>query len=371
MRIAINCRSFSKKNYTGIGRYAFNLVDCLAKMDKENEYYLYARKSGFFDFKRKLPQFSAKNFYRQIDYSGKGLGPLLKKVDLYHSPSLDFLPETETKIVVTVHDLIYKACSNVHTPDSLEIFESQFQQITAKAAKVICCSENTRKDLHRFFSIDENKTCVVYNGVDKSQFYPLSDEEKKQAASLLGKKGIEGPFILFVGTVEPRKNLKNLIKAFKDLKKKKKFSGKLVVCGMKGWMTKDIEEEIRKENLSDDILRLGYVSNLELRCLYNLAEVFVFSSFYEGFGFPILEAFSCGCAVVTSNTSSCVEIASDAALTVSPSSWEEIARGIEKIREDGQFKSALQQKALKRADDFSFAKTAQQTLNVYQEVVNK
>jgi len=370
MRIAINCRSFLKKNYTGIGRYAFNLVDCLAKTDKENEYHLYARSSGFFDFKRKLPRFPAKNFYRQIDYSGGGLDSLLKKVDLYHSPSLDFLPETETKIVVTVHDLIYKAYPGVHTPDSLEIFEKQFQQIVVRASKVICCSENTRKDLHRFFSINESKTRVVYNGVDKTQFYHLSDEERQDAGGLLARKGIKGPFILFVGTVEPRKNLGNLIKAFKDLKKRQKFFGKLVICGMKGWMTEGIEEEIKRENLHDDILRLGYVSNLELRCLYNLAEVFVFPSFYEGFGFPILEAFSCGCAVVASNTSSCAEIAADAALTVNPSRWEEIAQGIEKIYEDRQLKSNLQQKALRRADDFSFKKTAQQTLNVYQEIVN-
>jgi len=215
------------------------------------------------------------------------------------------------------------------------------------------------------------KTCVVYQGVDRNIFHRLEADEEKQAQQFLREKGINGPFLLFVGTIEPRKNLLNLIKAFALLKQEKAFEGKLVVAGMKGWMQDDLFTMIAREGLTNDIIFLGYLSDFELCALYNKTEIFVFPSFYEGFGFPILEAFLCEAAVVTSKTSSCGEVAQDGAVLIDPNSFEDIAKGIKKILNDTSFASQLKEKALRRAQNFSFEKTAQETLSVYREVYEK
>ena len=369
MRIAINCRSFLLRHPTGIGRYTSNLVRCLEEIDKGNEYYLYAKK-GIFDSKRTIPKVASRNFLVKIDRLNRGLDRTLGKVDVYHSPSPDSLNISHARIVVTVHDFVYKAYPQGHTPQTLQTTEQQFRDIVAKASKIICCSENTRRDLHQYFKLDKEKSCVIYQGVDKEMFYPLSPPQRDVARGAIEAKGVHLPFILFVGTVEPRKNLANLIRAYALLKEQKKFDGQLVCIGMQGWMSEDMSGLRETLESKNDILFLGYLTNEELRYFYNMAEVFAFPSFYEGFGFPILEAFSCGAAVVTSNVSSCPEIAQDAALKIDPFQCEEIASAIERILTDSHLKSELKQRALKRAGDFSFLDTARKTLDVYKKLAD-
>lgn len=367
MRIAINCRSFLKKNYAGIGRYAYNLVKWLSKIDQKNEYLLYSKK-GLFDTKRVLPKFDASNFTVKRDMFSSGPTETLGAVDIYHSPSPDFLNVDCDKIIVTVHDLIYKTFPSGHTPETIATTEKQFEEIINKARKIICVSYNTARDLMRFYTVYQSKITVIHQGVDRNIFYSLDDQQRKEAFNALESKGINAPFILFVGTIEPRKNLKNAIKAFSVLKSRKKYSGKLVVAGMKGWMQENTGDLIRHYGLQDDILFLGYVTDDELRHLYNCAQVFVFPSFYEGFGFPIIEALSCGAAVVTSDTSSCAEVAGDAASLVDPNDPYMIADAIYNILSHKALEKTLRQMGIARAQDFTFEKTARETLKVYEEV---
>lgn len=365
-RIAINCRSFLLKKYTGIGRYAHNLVRSLAAIDHENQYFLYARK-GLFDLKRSLPRIAAKNFHPRLDLFGRG-PKMFGDIDLYHAPSPEALPDIKGKIVVTVHDLIHRVYPQGHTAETIEQTEEHFQQIVARADKIICCSNNTRLDLQKFFTIDNSRVAVIPQGVDKKIFRVLTEQEQRSMKHALKVKGVVEPFLLFIGTIEPRKNLSSLIQSFRLLKTQKIFSGKLVVAGMKGWMQEHLASDIAAQGLEGEIVFLGYLTDEELCGLYNTAEVFVFPSFYEGFGFPILEAFNCGAAVVTSNTSSCAEVAGDAACCVNPADVKDIARGIQRILEDKDLKADLQKKACMRAQDFSFEKTARETFAVYQEV---
>jgi glycosyltransferase involved in cell wall biosynthesis len=241
--------------------------------------------------------------------------------------------------------------------------------IAAKADQIICVSENTRRDLHATFNIPLEKTCVVYNGVDSHLFYPLSSQERLNAASQLKELGIDKPYVLYVGTIEPRKNLAGLLESFALLKSKKVFQGQLIVAGMKGWMQESIGELIKKLGIDRDVIFTGFISDGQLRQLYNMAQVFVFPSFYEGFGFPILEAFCCGAAVITSKTSSCAEIASQAALTIDPKNTKAMAQAMEQVLTDKALKESLHQAGLKRAQEFSFAGTAQKTLAIYQTMV--
>ncbi|MDP8211896.1 MAG: glycosyltransferase family 1 protein [Candidatus Zapsychrus exili] len=368
MKIAINCRSFLNRKYTGIGRYAYHLLKSLSKIDEKNKYLLYVKK-GFISINKRMPNFDSKNFCPKVDCFDKGMDKTLGKVDIFHSPSPDSLNiNGGAKIIVTVHDLIFKTFPQGHTQKTLDDTEKQFEYICQRASKIICCSKNTVSDLESYFNIKKEKVSLVYQGVDKSVFYPIGEDESRLADHVIRSKGIRDPFLLSVGTIEPRKNLENVLQAFDKLRTRRQFLGKLVVVGMKGWMSDSIEGLIRKLELRDHVIFLGYLTDPELRFLYNKAEALVFPSFYEGFGFPIVEAFCCGTPVVTSNVSSCPEVAQDAAITVNPYSPEAIERAIDKIVNDIDLKKSLIEKGFKRVEDFSFHKTAQETLKIYEQV---
>jgi glycosyltransferase involved in cell wall biosynthesis len=215
--------------------------------------------------------------------------------------------------------------------------------------------------------VKKEKIAMVYQGVDKNIFYVINEEEGQLADRVIRSKGIREPYILSVGTIEPRKNLENILHAFDKLRTRRQFTGKLVVIGMKGWMSDGIESLIRKLELKNHVVFLGYLSDAELRHFYNRAEVLLFPSFYEGFGFPIVEAFCCGTPVVTSNVSSCPEVAGDAALITDPYNPEAIADSVAQLLMDQTLRKLLIERGLKRACDFNFRKTASKTLEVYRE----
>jgi len=367
MRVAINCRSFLKRKHTGIGRYAYNLVQSLSAIDCQNQYFLYAKKR-IFDFRRKNPKPPADNFSVKIDYFQRGLQKSCPSVDIYHLPSPDVIENTSAKVVVTVHDMIYKRFPQGHTPQTCALSDQYMRETVEKAEKIICCSQSTMDDLIRYFDVDQGRLRLVYQGVDNDVFYPLDHNEIDLAVSVVRKLGIDNHFILFVGTLEPRKNLNHLLRAFSEIKKREDFNRKLVVVGMKGWMVGNLKATLQELGIDRDVVFLGYVDDKNLRYLYCLAEVFVFPSFYEGFGFPILEAFCCGASVIASSVSSCPEIAQDAALLVDPYDVKEIQQGIERLLDDETLASELKQKAIKRSQNFSFKKTAYETLSVYKEL---
>ncbi len=365
MRIAINGQSILFNERTGIGRYTFHLLDSLGKIDRVHEYLLYVPPQRLFDFKRRLPDFSRyPNFKNRMDFWQQGM----VKSDVYHMPSPDAISPHAGRLVVTIHDLIYKTYPEGHHPQTIATTEKHMQAIASTAERIICVSENTRRDLHSFWNIPLAKTCVVYNGVDHAMFYPLSAPQRQEAAVELTRWGIEGPFILYVGTIEPRKNLAGLLESFAMLRSRKAFEGHLVVAGMKGWRAEDIEARIKNLGLQSKVVFTGFVDNRQLCCLYNMAEVFVFPSFYEGFGFPILESFCCGTPVITSNTSACTEIAGQAALLIDPRDLSALAQALERALTDKALRESLRQAGFKRSKDFSFALTAQKTLKIYEEL---
>jgi len=369
MRIAINCRSILKPQRTGIGRYTHHLIEALARADSVNEYFLYVQR-GLFDFKRRTPPSPAPNFKVRRDCFSLGPEKICGPVDVYHLPSPDFTGTVRSRVVVTVHDLIDKAYPQSHTPQTIALSDRKMRDVVGRADRIICCSQTTRDDLHRFFQVDVSRTCVIYQGVDPTVFFPLAQDEEGYADSVLKGLGVTQLFILFVGTIEPRKNLSNLLEAFAALKSGRKFAGQLVIVGMKGWMMGPLADALNCKGLSGEVVFLGYVTDEQLRVLYHQTEVFVFPSLYEGFGFPIVEAFACGAAVVASNTSSCAEVAGDAALTVAPDKPQDIAAAIARVIEDPSLKASLKAKGIERAARFSWDITARRTLEIYQEAAH-
>lgn len=355
MKIGIDIRSTLKRN-TGIGRYTFNLVNSLAQIDSQNTYYLYSRKR-FLDFKKRLIKLPAKNFKHACDYFKKGPESVLPDLDVFHTSSYDLgRPKRAKKFIVTVHDVIIKAYPFGHSEKTIKEIDVQLKRTLSEADLLIADSYNTKSDIIKFYNVPDLKIHVVYPGIAKQGFV-----QKHAGAE---KRSFAQSYILFVGTIEPRKNIQGIIKAFNRLKKEYGISHKLVIAGMKGWMYEDIFREYENSDFKKDIIFKDYVSDQKLVDLYKNASVFVYPSFYEGFGFPIVEAFSYGIPVVTSSTSSCKEIGRDAAVLVNPNDDKEIGEAIYKIINNNELKKDLIEKGYARAEDFNWQNTAWEFLGI-------
>ena len=184
---------------------------------------------------------------------------------------------------------------------------------------------------------------------------------------LKDRYNVSGKYLLFVGTIEPRKNIEGLIKAYHILKTEHKLPYQLVIVGMKGWMYSGVFELVETYGLKNEVIFTGYLDEDLKNIFYNLADIFIYPSFYEGFGFPIVEAFKCGVPVITSNTSSCAEVAGDAAMLINPYNPDSIVEAVLKIINNINLRNQLKNKGLEKTKLFSWKETAKKTLEVFYE----
>ena len=353
MKIGIDIRSTLKKQ-TGIGKYTFNLIKALAGADASNGYYLYSRKK-FLDFKRCLPSLPGANFSHKVDYFKKGPGRVLPDLDVLHTSSYDLDKPKGARFIVTIHDVIIKAYPYGHSENTIKEIDKNLDRVLDEADILVADSHNTKSDLMGFYGVDEKRITVIYPGVN-TMF-----EAKPRTQEAV-------PYILFVGTLEPRKNVDGLIKAFDWLKKQGQIKHKLYIVGMKGWMFEKIFKAYESSEFKKDIIFKGYVKDDEMAGLYRNASVFVYPSFYEGFGFPIVEAFSYGVPVVTSGTSSCGEIAGDSALLIEPTDHKSIGEAILELINNERLRTEFIEKGLARAKGFSWERTAREFVKVFEQV---
>ncbi|MDE3077037.1 MAG: glycosyltransferase family 4 protein [Chloroflexota bacterium] len=285
----------------------------------------------------------------------------LERFDLLHSP--DFIPPFRRRYrsVITVHDLAFLRYPQFLTAPSRRYFNGQIRAAVQSADRIIAVSNATKQDLIAEVGASPGKIDVVYEAAD-----PLLRPEADRAAiaGFLEGHRLPGDYVLFVGTLEPRKNLPVLIQAFATLRRKG-YAGQLVLAGARGWLYDQVFSEIERLELQPAVVLAGPLEPGDLRCLYNGARLLAFPSVYEGFGLPVLEAMSCGLPVVTSNVSSLPEVAGDAALLVDPSSPEELATAMERVLGDPSLADSLRQRGLARAGEFSWERAAAETLAVY------
>lgn len=233
-----------------------------------------------------------------------------------------------------------------------------------RARHIICVSHNVMQMAAEYYRMPMEKMSVVYNGVGQHfRPAPVSDQ-----LAVLQRYQLQKPFLLFVGRLEPRKNLVRVLKAFADYRRRSNSPLKLVLAGNKTWDAAAVDQVIAELNLAAAVVEAGHVANTDLPALYSAAEAFVFPSLWEGFGIPVIEAMACGCPVLTSNCSSLPEIAGDAAVLVDPLSVTEVAAGLERILSDQQLRADMRARGLARAEQFSWRRTAEQTLDVYRKV---
>ena len=282
------------------------------------------------------------------------------KDDVFFSPAHYSPRLCPAPLVVTIHDLSYYYYPTDFLKKDLYKLISWTKNSVKKAKKVIAVSESTKKDIVRFYEIPKNKIKVIYNGFEKKQ-----TNNKSTIKRLIGS-----PYILFVGTLQPRKNIKTLIRAFSHFKKNNP-DFKLAIAGKKGWLYEGILNETKSLGLSNEVLFLDFVDENKLINLYKNAFCLVLPSFYEGFGIPILEAMSYNCPVICSNTSSLPEIAGDAALFFNPKNIDELVKQLNVINRSEDLRKNLIEKGGERIKLFSWEKCAKETLHTLVETGNK
>jgi glycosyltransferase involved in cell wall biosynthesis len=262
--------------------------------------------------------------------------------------------------VVTVHDLGYLAEPEAHTPRSRRMLDWTTRWNALAARRVVAISGQTRDDLQRHYGVADAKVRVVHSGVDHTRFRQLSPDDVDAA---LAAAGVRRPYVLFLSTVQPRKNAVRLVEAFEGLADE---DMQLVIAGRAGWLSGPIEARVAASPARERIQRLGHVPDALVPALYNGAAAFALPSLYEGFGMGVLEAMACGCPVVTSNRSSLPEVAGDAGVLVDPLDPRAIRAGLERALDPAQ-RPALVAAGLRRAAVFTWERAAHETLAVIED----
>jgi len=268
-------------------------------------------------------------------------------------------------IVITVHDIAYIRFPYLLNK-SRQIYKKYILNSSIKKADIIIAdSHSTKRDIVEFFNVDEKKIKVVHLGVE-SRFRPISNVEDYRTRNNLPSK-----MILNIGTLEPRKNVVALIKAFKKLQERGFKDYVLVIAGEKGWLYKRIFEEIKSSGVEQSIRLLGVVRDEDLPLLYNCTDLFVYPSLYEGFGLPPLEAMACGIPVITSNTSSLPEVVGNAGIMVGPDDVNSLCEAMHNVLKDKELWHHMSKKGLERAKLFSWEETARKVLEIYDLAIAK
>ncbi len=354
---------------TGIGRYTYEISKELISKDGFDVTFFYGYHS------KKLLQPTTNSEIKNIK-SLLSKYPFIKKIarklliytskiasptyDLYWQPN--FIPNEgikAKKIVTSVHDFSFILHKGYHPKERIEYFEKYFFTNVAKSDMIITGSEFSKQEILEQLNFSNEQVKVIYHGINHDLFKIYNDS----------KVNFELPekFIFSVGSIEPRKNLAGLLKAYNSLDKEFKKEYKLVLAGFKGWENEEIIDLIEQDK--ENIHYLGFVSDSELAKVYNLASLFVFPSFYEGFGLPVLEAMACGTPVVCSDVTSLPEVGGDAAVYCNPNNMNDIAEKIEMVLSDEKLQQDMIDKGLKRAEKFTWEKAAQEHLKVFEEVL--
>jgi len=286
-------------------------------------------------------------------------------INAIHSLHYSFPVMTKARKIVTVCDMIFYKYPALHIKSKVLYFRFFIWLTTFFADKVICISKSTQQDYLARFKVSPELTTVIELGKDQS-YHP--DIDRGEVKRVLNKYSIDSDFILFIGTIEPRKNISNLILAYARFVAEG-YCNRLVIVGKKGWHYDALFSLINELGLSDNIIFTGFIEETEKPYFLAGASVFVYPSVYEGFGIPVLEALACGTPTITSNISSMPEVAGDAALLVTPESPEEIYDAIKKILLDPILRTELKARSLRQASNFTWDKTASKTIDVYKRVL--
>jgi glycosyltransferase involved in cell wall biosynthesis len=369
MKVAINAIPLLSP-LTGIGKYTYEITKQLGNLYPDNEYsYFYGyfsrhlRGRGEFSdtqyhLKEKIKQSSKlRHFVRTMIGFSSCLSA--KKHDVYFEPNFIPLKIRAQKTVVTVADFSFREHPEWHPKDRADYFSKVFWKKIEMADRIIVISDYIKTCAVQY-GLPEEKLRTIHLGYDRGIFR-CRDKELLQKTRL--KYNLPDKFVLFVGSIEPRKNLHRLLKAYLSLDVRLRTSYKLVLVGFKGWDNRVVMDLLKQ--FEQDVIYTGYVSEQELGEIYNLATLFVYPSLYEGFGLPPLEAMACGCPVLTSPVTSLPEVCGDAASYADPEDEKSIAKELTRLLEDESARKELSRKGIERARQFSWERSAREHMEVF------
>lgn len=372
MIIGIDASRANRDIKTGTEWYSYNLILELAKIDSENRYFLYTPEK----LKEKLSKLP-NNFEEKIlSWPPKYLWTMLRmSYEMKkQSPDLLFVPAhiipliSPQKTVTTIHDVGFVRFPDLYSNLEVKYHKFGLEQAIKKASTIITISEFSKKEMIELYHIDSQRIKVVYQGFDRGEYRVIDDRER--LAKVKEKYKLPNNYLLFVGRINFKKNIPNLIKAFKEVLSQDELKDfKLVLVGEPETGYDDIIREIKKQNLNDKILLLGWVNMEDLVCIMNMAKVFVFPSKYEGFGIPPLEAMSCNIPVIAADSGSIPEVVNDAALLFNPDSPSDIAEKLIKLLKNRKLQEDLINLGRQRINNFSWNKCAKETLEVFKSLL--
>lgn len=386
MRIGIDARCLEEKEISGVGEYVLEVIKNLLKIDKENEYIIfsnsYKKISRNFDYFIEYPNITIKRFRYPnkilnffLWYFGyPKINRLIGDADVFFIPNINFLAVDKLcSFLVTFHDLSFERFPEFFTLKT-RLWHKLFiepKKITRKAKKTIAISKSTQKDLEDIYGMPEKQLEVIYHGVGEE--YKIINSRDEKLAEIRGKYNLPENFIFYLGAIEPRKNILNLIRAYLKLKKDYPANGdyKLVLSGELNPLYENIKKEIQGNQFEKDIIFTGYVAKEDKPYIYNLAKLFVYPSHFEGFGLPLLEAMACGVPVITSHNSSMPEVVSNSAILVNPLRPEELGQAMKTMLTDKMLYSHFRAKGLNMAKKFSWKKCAKETLELISKIKKK
>ncbi|MDH7476665.1 MAG: glycosyltransferase family 1 protein [Microgenomates group bacterium] len=362
MIIGVDGNEANVENKVGVSVYSLKLLQYFHKKSNQScRFVIFLKKpplpelpkpNPFFKYKVVAGNFFWSRFFLPLALYKNRFSS--QKIDVFFSPA-HYTPRfSPVPLIVTIHDLSYFYYPEEFLKKDLYKLVNWTKRSIERAKKIIAVSQTTKRDLMKFYHLPEEKIAVIYNGYERQ----IKKTKEIKRWSLKKNK-----FILFVGTIQPRKNLLILIKAFIDFNKlNPEF--KLIITGKKGWLYKTIFEEIKKNDLDKKIILTGYLPTEEVNWLYQNALFFVHPSLYEGFGIPVLEAMSFDCPVLCSSAASLPEIVGEAGIFFDPKNKEDLLKKMLILAKDFQLRQELIQKGKKRIKFFSWEKTGEQTLNL-------
>ncbi|MBR6924632.1 MAG: glycosyltransferase family 4 protein [Oscillospiraceae bacterium] len=381
MKISFDVLPLISENMSGIGYCEAGLVGDMIKSHPEDSYTLdyFSRKDH--EVKRnRLKAYMQKNCsFNESHFSGflyrtvMNIIPIPytlffgKKAEITHFFNYIVPPFVHGKKVVTIHDMVIRAYPETVRFRTKQLLLTGMKKSMKRADVIITDSEFSKSEITKYYPQFADKIQVVYCGVNTEKFYHIDDKERieKTKTSL----GIEGEYFLYLGTIEPRKNLERLIEAYGILKTGHKNVPKLVMAGGKGWLNSGIYGKVESLGLKDDVIFTKYIPDEDICPLMNGATAFVFPSIYEGFGMPPLEAMSCGVPVVSSREASLPEVVGDCAVMVDAYSPQSIAEGMYKIWADKELAADLSRRGMERAADFTWHKFSEKLHDIYKAVL--
>jgi glycosyltransferase involved in cell wall biosynthesis len=372
VNIAIDAHSVGT-GLAGNETYAANLVEALAEVDGENRYTVYVtRPEAFARFNGRWPNVRAR---RTLPHTPLLRIPITLSAELRRRP-VDLLhvqytspPLAPCRVVATVHDLSFEHLPGTFKRRSWMQLRLTVRATVRRAAHVIAPSEYTRRDLIETYRLDPERVTAIPLAASP-RFRPV--EDVLELERVRARYGITREYVLAVGSIQPRKNLSRLVRAYSGLRRERGRSNlpQLVLVGKRAWLYGETLKAVEEEGVGDSVVLTGYVSEGDLPALYSGALCFAYPSYYEGFGLPPLEAMSCGTAVLTGDRTSLPEVVGDAGLTADPFDTGAIARALARLIEDAPLRADLGARGLQRASAFDWRETARMTLQVYRRVMS-